>query len=271
VLLVPPSQAGAAAAAAGGAWGVGGVVPGTPVDGYDSYLVILSVPPFGAEGSAAISGLRQRLTHDAPDALVGGIPAIAYDVAQAADRDNLVIIPLVLVVVLIVISLLLRAIVAPVVLVVTTGMSFAASLALSSLIWRFGFGYGGVQSVIPIYIFIFLVTLGVDYNIFLVARIREESARLGLRDGTLRGVGVTGGVITAAGIVLAGTFAALTQIPAVNISEVGVAVALGVMLDTLVVRTVLVPASLLTIGERVWWPSRSRPAPKEPSSDEALT
>jgi len=128
-----------------------------------------------------------------------------------------------------------------------------------------------VQSIIPIYIFIFLVTLGVDYNIFLVARIREESARLGLRDGTLRGVGVTGGVITAAGIVLAGTFAALTQIPAVNISEVGVAVALGVLLDALVVRTVLVPASLLTIGERVWWPSRSRTVSKEPSSDEALT
>jgi putative drug exporter of the RND superfamily len=271
VLFVPPGQAGAAAAAAGSAWGVRGVVPDTPVDGYDNYWVILSVPPFGAEGSAAISGLRQRLTHDAPDALVGGIPAIQYDVAQAADRDNLVIIPLVLVVILIVISLLLRAIVAPVVLVVTTGMSFAASLALSSLIWRFGFGYGGVQSVIPIYIFIFLVTLGVDYNVFLVARIREESAQLGLRHGTLRGVGVTGGVITAAGIVLAGTFAALTQNPAVNISEVGVAVALGVLLDALVIRTVLVPASLLTIGERAWWPSRSRPILREPSSDEALT
>jgi putative drug exporter of the RND superfamily len=271
VLLIPPGQAGAAAAEAGGALGVGGVVPGAPVDGYDSYWVILSVPPFGAEGSAAISGLRQRLSHVAPDTLVGGIPAIEYDVAQAADRDNLVIIPLVLVVILIVISLLLRAIVAPVVLVVTTGMSFAASLALSSLIWRFGFGYGGVQSVIPIYIFIFLVTLGVDYNIFLVARIREESARLGLRDGTLRGVGVTGGVITAAGIVLAATFAALTQIPAVNITEVGVAVALGVLLDTLVVRTVLVPASLLTIGERVWWPSRSCPVSKEPSSDATLS
>ena len=272
VLLIPPGQAGAAAAAAaGGASGIGGVVPGAPADGYDSYWVILSVPPFGPEGSAAISGLRQRLSHLAPDALVGGIPAIQYDVAQAADRDNLVIIPLVLVVIMIVISLLLRAIVAPVVLVVTTGMSFAASLAFSSLIWRFGFGYAGVQSVIPIYIFIFLVTLGVDYNIFLVARIREESARLGLRDGTLRGVGVTGGVITAAGIVLAATFAALTQIPAVNITEVGVAVALGVLLDTLVVRTVLVPASLLTIGERIWWPSRSRPVSREPSSDEALT
>jgi putative drug exporter of the RND superfamily len=263
VLLVPPSQARTAAAAAGAAPGVAGVVSGTPVDGYDSYWVILSVPPFGAEGSAAISGLRQRLTRSAPDTLVGGIPAIAYDVAHAAGRDNLVIIPLVLVVILIVISLLLRAIVAPVVLVVTTGMSFAASLALSSLIWRFGFGYAGVQSVIPVYIFIFLVTLGVDYNIFLVARIREESAQLGLRDGTLRGVGLTGGVITAAGIVLAGTFATLTQIPAVNITEVGVAVALGVLLDTLVVRTVLVPASLLTIGERVWWPSKSCPVPRE--------
>jgi RND superfamily putative drug exporter len=253
VLLVPPGQAEAAATAAVDAPGVG-VVLGTPADGFDSYRVILSVPPFGAQ---AVSGLRQRLAHDAPDALVGGIPAIEYDTAQAAYRDNLVIIPLVLVVILIVISLLLRAIVAPVVLVATTGMSFAASLALSSLIWRFGFGYGGVQPVIPTYIFIFLVTLGVDYNIFLVARIREESARLGLRDGTLRGVGVTGGVITAAGIVLAGTFAALTQIPAVNITEVGVAVALGVLLDTLVVRTVLVPASLLTIGERAWWPCRS--------------
>jgi RND superfamily putative drug exporter len=270
VLLVPPTQARTAAAAADGALGVAGVVPGTPVDGYDSYWVILSVPPFGAEGSAAISGLRQRLSRYAPDTLVGGIPAIAYDVAQTADRDDLVIIPLVLVVVLIVISLLLRAIVAPVVLVVTTGMSFAASLALSSLIWRFGFGYAGVQSVIPIYIFIFLVTLGVDYSIFLVARIREESAQLGLRDGTLRGVGLTGGVITAAGIVLAGTFATLTQIPAVNITEVGVAVALGVLLDTLVVRTVLVPASLLTIGERVWWPSKSCPVSKESSSDATL-
>jgi RND superfamily putative drug exporter len=265
VLLVPPSQARTGAAAAAGAPGVAGVISGTRVDGYDSYWVILSVPPFGAEGAAAIAGLRQRLTRSAPDALVGGIPAIAYDVAQAAGRDNLVIIPLVLVVILIVISLLLRAVLAPVVLVVTTGMSFAASLALSSLIWRFGFGYAGVQSVIPIYIFIFLVTLGVDYNIFLVARVREESARLGLRDGTLRGVGLTGGVITAAGIVLAGTFATLTQTPAVNITEVGAAVALGVLLDTLVVRTVLVPASLLTIGERIWWPSKPCPVSKEPT------
>jgi putative drug exporter of the RND superfamily len=144
----------------------------------------------------------------------------------------------------------------PVVLVLTTALSFTASFGLSSLLWRHGLGYPGVESVIPIYIFIFLVALGVDYNIFLSARIREESRRLGLRRGTLHALGVTGGVITAAGIVLAGTFAALTQIPQVSITEVGTAVALGVLLDTLLVRTVLVPASLLTIGDRVWWPTR---------------
>ncbi len=256
VLLAPPGQAAPAAAAARATPGVGSVVPGAPVLGYDSYTVVLSVPPYGSAGTTALVDLRQRLSQDAPGSLVGGQPAIQYDAAQAAGRDDAVIIPLVLVVIFVVIALLLRAVVAPLVLVATTALSFAASFGLSSLLWRFGFGYSGVQSVIPIYIFIFLVALGVDYNIFLSARIREESRQLGIRDGTLRGLGVTGGVITAAGIVLAGTFAALTQIPQVDIAEVGTAVALGVLLDTLVVRTVLVPASLLTIGERVWWPAR---------------
>lgn len=256
VLLAPPGQAAPAAAAARATPGVGSVVPGAPVEGYDSYSVVLSVPPYGSAGTTALVDLRQRLSQDAPDSLVGGQPAIQYDAAQAAGRDDALIIPLVLVVIFIVIALLLRAVVAPLVLVATTALSFAASFGLSSLLWRFAFGYSGVQSVIPIYIFIFLVALGVDYNIFLSARIREESRQLGIRDGTLRGLGVTGGVITAAGIVLAGTFAALTQIPQVDIAEVGTAVALGVLLDTLVVRTVLVPASFLTIGERVWWPAR---------------
>jgi putative drug exporter of the RND superfamily len=252
VLLAPPGQAGAAAAAAHATPGVGDVVPGAPVQGYDSYSMTLSADPFGP---TAVVGLRQRLSRDAPGSLVGGNPAIAYDETQTAGRDDLIIIPLVLAVIFVIIALLLRAIVAPVVLVLTTALSFAASFGLSSLLWR-GLGYAGVEAVIPIYIFIFLVALGVDYNIFLSARIREESRRLGLRGGTLHGLGVTGGVITAAGVVLAGTFAALTQIPEVSITEVGTAVALGVLLDTLLVRTVLVPASLLTIGERVWWPSR---------------
>ena len=233
VLLAPPGQAAAAAAAARATPGVGSVVPGAPVEGYDSYSVVLSVPPYGSAGTTALVDLRQRLSQDAPGSLVGGQPAIQYDVAQSADRDDAVIIPLVLVVIFLIIALLLRAIVAPLVLVATTALSFAASFGLSSLLWRFAFGYSGVQSVIPIYIFIFLVALGVDYNIFLSARIREESRQLGTRPGTLRGLGVTGGVITAAGIVLAGTFAALTQIPQVDITEVGTAVALGVLLDTL--------------------------------------
>ena len=256
VVLAPPDVATAAASAARGTPGVGAVLPGTAVGGYASYSVILSVPPFGSSGTAAIVSLRQRLDRDAPGSVVGGNPAIQYDAAQAARRDALVITPLVLAVISIIIALLLRAITAPLILVGSTALSFAASFGLSSLIWRYGFGYNGVQSVIPIYIFIFLVALGVDYNIFLSARIREESRRTGVRQGTLRGLGVTGGVITAAGIVLAGTFAALTQIPQVDITEVGTAVALGVLLDTLLVRTVLVPASLLAIGERVWWPSR---------------
>jgi len=257
VLLAPPGQASAAAAAARATAGADSVVRGGTVEGYDSYSVTLPVNPFGPAGTTTIAGLRQRLSADAPGALVGGNAAIAYDEAQTAGHDDAIIIPLVLVVILVIIALLLQAIVASVVLVLTTAISFAASFGLSSLLWH-GLGYAGVQSVIPAYIFIFLVALGVDYNIFLSARIREESRKLGLRDGTLRGVAVTGGVITAAGIVLAGTFAALTRIPQVDITEVGTAVALGVLLDTLVVRTVLVPASLLTIGERVWWPSRRR-------------
>jgi RND superfamily putative drug exporter len=265
VLLAPPGQATAAEAAARATPGVATVVPGSPVEGYDSYSVTLSVDPFGPAGTTAIVGLRQRLSADAPSALVGGNPAIAYDEAQTAGRDDVIIIPLVLAVILVVIALLLQAIVAPLVLVLTTALSFAASFGLSALLWH-GLGYDGVESVIPIYIFIFLVALGVDYNIFLSARIREESRKVGLRDGTLHGVGVTGGVITAAGIVLAGTFAALTQIPEVSITEVGTSVALGVLLDTLVVRTVLVPASLLTIGERVWWPSRQRARTADPGA-----
>jgi len=255
VLLAPPDQAAAAASAAHATPGVASVVPGNTVEGYDSYSVTLSADPFGPAGTTAIVDLRQRLSSDAPGTLVGGNPAIAYDETHTAGRDDAVIIPLVLAVILVIIALLLRAIVAPVVLVLTTALSFGASFGLSALVWH-GLGYPGVQSVLPIYIFIFLVALGVDYSIFLSARIREESRRLGLRDGTVRGVGVTGGVITAAGIVLAGTFAALTQIPQVSITEVGIAVALGVLLDTLIVRTVLVPAGLLTIGERVWWPGR---------------
>jgi RND superfamily putative drug exporter len=256
VILVPPREAAAAAAAARAVPDVAAVSPGAPAGGYASYLVTLSVPPYGASGSAAVGNLRSQLSRDAPGSLVGGDPAVQDDITQAADRDTLLIIPLVLVVIGVIIALLLRAIVAPLLLVAATALSFAAAFGLSSLLWRYGFGYSGIEAQLPLYIFIFLVALGVDYTIFMSARIREEAKQIGTRPGILRGLGVTGGVITAAGIVMAGTFAALAQLPDVSVAEVGIAVALGVLLDTLLVRTVLVPASLLIIGERVWWPAR---------------
>jgi RND superfamily putative drug exporter len=256
VILAPPRAAAAAAAVARATPDVAAVSPGAPVGGYASYSVTLSVPPYGASGSAAVGNLRSQLGRDAPGALVGGDPAVQDDISQAAHRDTLLLIPLVLVVIGVIIGLLLRAIVAPLLLVATTALSFAAAFGLSSLLWRYGFGYSGIEAQLPLYIFIFLVALGVDYNIFMSARIREEARQIGTRPGILRGLGVTGGVITAAGIVMAGTFAALAQLPDVSVAEVGIAVALGVLLDTLLVRTVLVPASLLIIGERVWWPTR---------------
>jgi putative drug exporter of the RND superfamily len=257
-ILAPPSQAPAAAAVARATPDVAAVQPASPVEGYTTYSVIMSVPPYGASGQAVIVHLRQRLDRDAPGSLVGGDPAVQYDIIQASGHDARVLIPLLLVVILIVVALLLRAIIAPLVLVATTALSFAASFGLSNLLWRHVLGYSGIESQVPVFIFIFLVALGVDYNIFLAARIREEARHLGIRQGTLRGLTVTGGVITAAGVVLAGTFAALILEPTVYLTEVGTAVAIGVLLDTLLVRTVLVPAALLTIGERVWWPARPR-------------
>lgn len=260
MILAPPDQAKHAVAVARATPGVAVIKPQSPVDGYASYLLLTSAAPTGPAGQAVIVGLRDRLGQEAPGAMLGGDPAVQYDITQASHRDALVLIPLILVVILLIIVLLLRAVVAPIVLVLTSALSFAASFGLSDLLWRYGLGYSGIEAQVPIYIFVFLVALGVDYNIFLTARIREESGQLGIRRGTLRGLSVTGGVITAAGIVLAGTFAALIPQPTVYLTEVGSAVAIGVLLDTLLVRTVLVPAALLTTGERAWWPSRQRQA-----------
>jgi putative drug exporter of the RND superfamily len=254
-ILAPPAQASAALTVARSTQNVAKVAAAQPVAGYTRYTVTLSVPPYGPSGYSAVVSLRQALERQAPGALVGGGPAIQYDITQAASRDTALLFPLILVVILIIIALLLRAVVAPLLLVATTALSFAASFGLSTLVWR-ALGYSGIQAQLPLYIFVFLVALGVDYNIFLAARIREEARTVGTGQGTLRGLAVTGGVITAAGIVLAATFAALAQLPSVPVAQVGIAVALGVLLDTLLVRTVLVPAGLLTIGNRVWWPSR---------------
>jgi RND superfamily putative drug exporter len=257
-LLVPPARATAAAAAARASHDITTVTTAAPLHQYAHYSVTLSVPPYSTSGYAAVASLRQRLDRAAPGSLVGGDPATQYDITQAAHSDTLLLIPLILAITTVIIGLLLRAVVAPLVLVATTALSFAASFGLSSLLWRYAFGYPGIEAQLPMYIFIFLVALGIDYNIFLAARIREDSRHLGIRHGTQHALGVTGGVITAAGLVMAATFATLSRLAYLSVAEVGIAVALGVLLDTLLVRTILVPASLLTIGDRVWWPSRDR-------------
>jgi RND superfamily putative drug exporter len=159
-------------------------------------------------------------------------------------------------VVLVILAILLRAIVAPLLLIATVILSFAAALGVGAFLFEHVFGFAGMDPTLPLFAFIFLVALGVDYNIFLMARVREEAIGHDTREGTLRGLAVTGGVITSAGIVLAGTFSILAVLPLVNLTELGFVIAFGVLLDTFVVRSVLVPALVMDAGRAVWWPSR---------------
>jgi putative drug exporter of the RND superfamily len=168
-------------------------------------------------------------------------------------------------VVLVVLAALLQAIVAPLVLIATVILSFAAALGVSMVVYDKVFGFAGSDVSVPLYAFVFLVALGIDYNIFLMTRVREESARLGTHDGALRGLAVTGGVITSAGLVLAATFSVRDMLPLVTMTEIGFVVAFGVLLDTLVVRSLLVPALSFELDRRLWWPSAlSRPPAPSP-------
>ena len=189
-------------------------------------------------------------------ALVGGGTAINTDIEQASLRDDKVIIPLVLIVVMLVLMVLLRALLSPLLLVATVVLSFGASLGLSSLIFRHVFGFAGADASLPLFVFVFLVALGIDYNIFLMTRVREETPEHGTRRASLIALGATGGVITSAGLVLAATFSVLATLPLVAFAEIGFAVALGVLLDTMIVRSVLVTAINLDVGSKIWWPSK---------------
>jgi RND superfamily putative drug exporter len=188
--------------------------------------------------------------------LVGGPSAIEYDVRQAAARDTLLIPPIALLVVFLILIALLRALIAPLLLIGTVVLSFAASLGFSLVVFDIGFGFPGIDPSLPLFAFIFLVGLGIDYNIFLMTRVREETARHGTRTGMIRGLAVTGAVITSAGIVLAGTFSVLAVLPLVFLTEIGFVIAFGVLLDALIVRSVLVPALVLDVGPKIWWPSQ---------------
>jgi putative drug exporter of the RND superfamily len=227
----------------------------------------LSSAPDSADAYATVDRARAAL-HAVPnaDAKVGGNTAVNLDIQRATRHDQNVIIPIVLGVVLIILGLLLRALVAPLVLVATVVLSFAAALGLSSMVFTHLFHWQGEDTSFPLFVFVFLVALGIDYNIFLMTRVREETARHGTRRGAVIGLAATGAVITSAGAVLAGTFAVLGTLPLVGFAEIGFAVAVGVLMDTLIVRSVLVTALNLDLGRRIWWPSalarKHDPAPE---------
>ncbi|WP_217166188.1 MMPL family transporter [Streptomyces sp. AC512_CC834] len=203
-----------------------------------------------------VERLRENL-HAVPgaDALVGGYTAQQYDTQETAAHDRTVIVPVVLGIILLILILLLRSLLVPVLLVATVALNFLATLGVSSLVFKHLFGFSGTDASVPLYGFVFLVALGVDYNIFLMSRVREEALTLGSRQGVLRGLTTTGGVITSAGVVLAATFTALMVIPLAFLVQIAFIVAFGVLLDTLVVRSLLVPALMIDIGPRAWWPS----------------
>jgi putative drug exporter of the RND superfamily len=209
-----------------------------------------------AAAEATVAGLREALDAVDPLALVGGPTAVALDTNAAAQSDLLKITPIVLAVILVVLMLLLRSVVAPVLLILSVALSYLTALGVSAVVFNHVFGFPGADASVPLYGFVFLVALGVDYNIFLMTRVREESLRLGTRPGILRGLGATGGVITSAGIVLAATFAALGVIPILFLAQLAFIVAFGVLLDTVLVRSLLVPALSYDLGHRIWWPGK---------------
>ena len=216
---------------------------------------VIEPEPYSTEAFDLIDPIRDAAHGAADGTLVGGASAVEFDVREAAAWDSAVIPPIVLIVVFLILALLLRAVVAPLVLIGTVILSFLAALGVGYFAFDVIFDFPGSDPSLPLFAFVFLVALGVDYNIFLVARAREEAMKHGTREGILRALAVTGGVITSAGIVLAGTFSVLAVLPLVFLTEIGFIVAFGVLLDTFLVRSVLVPALVLLIGPRVWWPS----------------
>ncbi|MGG7442949.1 MMPL family transporter [Zafaria sp. J156] len=228
--------------------------PAQEVDGQVLLSITFADAADAAEASLTLERLRTLLHAADPGSLVGGTTATLSDTQATAQADLLKIIPLVLGAILLILVLLLRSLVAPLLLTATTVLSYGTAMGVSALVFNGVFGFPGADASVPLFGFVFLVALGVDYNIFLMARVREEVAVHGARRGVLRGLAVTGGVITSAGVVLAATFAALSVIPIMFLVQLGFIVAFGVLLDTLVVRTLLVPALAHDLGRRFWWP-----------------
>ncbi len=235
----------------------------SPDGGVARITVSLTENPYSLAALDEIEGLRAFARQSAAEAglgtaevLIGGDTATAHDTQVANDRDIRVVLPIILLAIGVILGLLLRSLVAPIYLLATIVLSYAATLGLSTLVFQDLLGQDGVGAGVPFFLFVFLVALGVDYNIFLMARIREETRHHGLRSGTRRALGRTGGVITSAGIILAGTFGALMTLPLQDLFQTGFSVAVGVLIDTFIVRSLMVPAIVLLLGRWNWWPSR---------------
>jgi RND superfamily putative drug exporter len=224
-------------------------------NGVTQIEAVLSAEP-GSDGARATVDRLRTAVDDLPDTHVGGNEAEAIDARSAAERDLLLIVPLILAMVLLGLAVLLRSLLGPVLLVLSVVATYVAALGASWWIFSGVFGFEAVEVKIPLFAFLFLVALGVDYNIFLVTRAREEAREHGSREGMLRALTVTGGVITSAGILLAAVFAVLGVLPLVALAQLGTIICVGVLLDTLVVRTMLVPAIAVLLGDRFWWPRR---------------
>ena len=253
-------------------------VSGPVATGDDGTLVqaTLGPQPYSTEAYDLVEPIRDAAQGAADSTVVGGPTAVEFDLREAAAWDSIVIPPIVLVVVFLILTLLLRSLIAPLVLIGTVILSFAAALGVGYFAFDVLFDFPGSDPSLPLFAFVFLVALGVDYNIFLIARAREETLKHGTEQGVLRALAVTGGVITSAGIVLAGTFSVLAVLPLVFLTEIGFVVAFGVLLDTFLVRSVLVPAIALDIGPKFWWPSKlakedggaqAPPPPAEPERE----
>jgi putative drug exporter of the RND superfamily len=211
--------------------------------------------PYSTTAFDLVEPMRRAAHEVAPSTLVGGPTAVEFDVRDAAGWDSIVIPPIILIVVMLILMALLRAVVAPLILIGTVILSFLAALGVGYFVFDVIFDFPGSDPSLPLFAFVFLVALGVDYNIFLISRAREETIQHGSRQGILRALAVTGAVITSAGIVLAGTFSVLAVLPLTFLTELGFVVAFGVLLDTFLVRSILVPAIALSTGDHFWWPS----------------
>jgi len=233
------------------------IVPGDAT--HAVVVFVLRDDPYGDDAEAAVKEIREHLHTLFPGALLGGIPVENLDVEETNARDTRLIVPLVLLVIGLILIAVLRALVAPAYLIATVLASFAATLGLATFAFTEVFGMDGLAFNLELMAFIFLVALGVDYNIFLMTRAREEAAARGTEEGVLAALTSTGGVITGAGLILAGTFATLTLLPLEELVQIGATVAAGVLLDTFVVRALLIPAITYRLGERAWWPSRPSP------------